>query len=88
MFPPSILVIQAHCLKVGDVPQNLITIPNSTQCQFLLSVNIFNSAWLAVGTAVRLGQIVGFHKAKATGSNSRDEFTRRGVFWSLYIMDR
>ncbi|KAE8138610.1 fungal-specific transcription factor domain-containing protein [Aspergillus pseudotamarii] len=72
MFPPSILVMQAHCLK----------------CQFLLAVNIFNSAWLAVGTAVRLGQIVGFHKAKATGSNSRDEFTRRGVFWSLYIMDR
>ncbi|KAE8370646.1 fungal-specific transcription factor domain-containing protein [Aspergillus caelatus] len=72
MFPPSILVMQAHCLK----------------CQFLLAVNIFNSAWLAVGTAVRLGQIVGFHKAKAAGSNSRDEFTRRGVFWSLYIMDR
>ncbi|GAB1195507.1 hypothetical protein APSETT444_004768 [Aspergillus pseudonomiae] len=72
VFPPSILVMQAHCLK----------------CQFLLAVNIFNGAWLAVGTAVRLGQIVGFHKAKATASTSLDEFTRRGVFWSLYIMDR
>ncbi|KAB8207882.1 fungal-specific transcription factor domain-containing protein [Aspergillus parasiticus] len=72
MFPPSILVMQAHCLK----------------CQFLLAVNIFNSAWLAVGTAVRLGQIVGFHKAKATSSNGLEEFTRRGMFWSLYTMDR
>lgn len=72
MFPPSILVMQAHCLK----------------CQFLLAVNIFNCAWLAVGTAVRLGQIVGFHKAKATGSNCLEEFTRRGMFWSLYTMDR
>ncbi|KAB8269520.1 fungal-specific transcription factor domain-containing protein [Aspergillus minisclerotigenes] len=72
MFPPSILVMQAHCLK----------------CQFLLAVNIFNSAWLAVGTAVRLGQIVGFHKAKAIGSNGLEEFTRRGMFWSLYTMDR
>ncbi|OGM47466.1 hypothetical protein ABOM_002628 [Aspergillus bombycis] len=72
VFPPSIRVMQAHCLK----------------CQFLLAVNIFNSAWLAVGTAVRLGQIVGFHKAKATASTGLDEFTRRGVFWSLYIMDR
>ncbi|KAE8407469.1 hypothetical protein BDV37DRAFT_280001 [Aspergillus pseudonomiae] len=69
VFPPSILVMQAHCLK----------------CQFLLAVNIFNGAWLAVGTAVRLGQIVGFHKAKATASTSLDEFTRRGVFWSLYL---
>ncbi|KAJ1710298.1 fungal-specific transcription factor domain-containing protein [Aspergillus flavus] len=72
MFPPSILVMQAHCLK----------------CQFLLAVNIFNCAWLAVGTAVRLGQIVGFHKAKATGSNGLEELTRRGMFWSLYTMDR
>ncbi|KAB8221584.1 hypothetical protein BDV33DRAFT_230096 [Aspergillus novoparasiticus] len=72
MFPPSILVMQAHCLK----------------CQFLLAGNILNSAWLAVGTAVRLGQIVGFHKAKATGSNGLEDFTRRGMFWSLYTMDR
>ncbi|KAF3384126.1 hypothetical protein DPV78_012903 [Talaromyces pinophilus] len=72
IFPPTIEVLQGHGLK----------------CQFLLAVNMFNSAWLALGTAVRLGQIINFHLEQPTTPNSTQEFSRRVLLWSLYRMDR
>ncbi|KAL4867321.1 hypothetical protein BDV12DRAFT_186734 [Aspergillus spectabilis] len=71
VFPPTIPVLQGHVLE----------------CEFYLALNMFNTAWITVGTAVRLGQMIGFQKVVRQDLDLQ-EYSRRGIFWSLYMMDR
>lgn len=49
----------------------------------------FNTAWVSLGTAVRIGQIIGFHRAHPDPGNSDfDETNRRACFWALFMLDR
>ncbi|KAF2172046.1 hypothetical protein M409DRAFT_35706 [Zasmidium cellare ATCC 36951] len=45
-FPPTVAAVQAFTLE----------------CQLLLTMNHFNTAWLSLGMAIRMGQIIGFQK--------------------------
>ncbi|KAL4946641.1 fungal-specific transcription factor domain-containing protein [Aspergillus oleicola] len=71
VFPPSVTVLQGHVLE----------------CQFYLALNMFNTAWMSLGKAMRLGQMVGFQRGVKRVYDLQ-EFSRRGIFWSLYMMER
>ncbi|KAL4796749.1 fungal-specific transcription factor domain-containing protein [Aspergillus venezuelensis] len=71
VYPPNITVLQGHVLE----------------CQFYLALNMFNTAWMSLGKAIRLGQMAGFQRGVKKGYDLQ-EFSRRGIFWSLYMMER
>ncbi|KAL4950783.1 fungal-specific transcription factor domain-containing protein [Aspergillus filifer] len=71
VYPPNITVLQGHVLE----------------CQFYLALNMFNTAWMSLGKAIRLGQMAGFQKGVKRGFDLQ-EFSRRGIFWSIYMMER
>lgn len=48
---------------------------------------MFNTAWVSLGNAIRLGQMAGLQRA-VKQEYSLKEWSRRGIFWSLYMMDR
>lgn len=50
-------------------------------------MDIFNAAWMSLGVAVRLGQMVGIQKASSTFDDV-EEYSRRGMFWTLFMIDR
>lgn len=53
-------------------------------------MNHFNTAWVALGSAVRTGQIIGFQRQSPdTGGNDDfEETNRRSCFWALFMLDR
>ncbi|OJI98092.1 hypothetical protein ASPVEDRAFT_79758 [Aspergillus versicolor CBS 583.65] len=71
VYPPTTIILQGHVLE----------------CQFYLALNMFNTAWISLGNAIRLGQMAGFQRA-IKQEYSLQEWSRRGIFWSLYMMDR
>ncbi|VUC20480.1 unnamed protein product [Clonostachys rosea] len=72
MFPPSLGGLQAQVLKC--------------QCELLLGR--FNSAWMSLGWAVRLGQMIDFQKEPTVLLNQLDAFHKRRVFWAMFMIDR
>ncbi|KAM0712020.1 hypothetical protein Q7P37_011114 [Cladosporium fusiforme] len=74
VFPPTVLALQAYTLE----------------CQLLLTMNHFNTAWIALGSAVRTGQIIGFQRGcyDQRSTDKFEETKRRSCFWALFMLDR
>ncbi|RAH77200.1 hypothetical protein BO86DRAFT_413302 [Aspergillus japonicus CBS 114.51] len=70
-FPPTLNMIKATVLK----------------CQLECAASRHNSAWMTLGMAVRLGQIIGIEREVASTGPS-EQFSRKGVFWAMYMLDR
>lgn len=53
-------------------------------------MNHFNTAWVALGSAVRTGQIIGFQRQipDTVVANKFEETNRRSCFWALFMLDR
>ncbi|KAJ3529927.1 hypothetical protein NM208_g9546 [Fusarium decemcellulare] len=60
---------------------------NFAYCQALVACHRYDSAWLALGQTIRLCQIIGMGKRRA-GLTPREEFEWRGLFWSIFMLDR
>lgn len=50
-------------------------------------MNQFNTAWICLGTTVRMGQIIGFQRHDQNGTGP-EEMRRRTCFWALFMLDR
>ncbi|KAK1850034.1 fungal specific transcription factor domain protein [Colletotrichum chrysophilum] len=70
-FPPSMRHIQAVMLK----------------CQFEVGSGRFNSAWMSLGCAVRLSQMVDIHREQKLCDPIEGHF-RRCLFWAMFMIDR
>ncbi|KAI9159136.1 fructose-bisphosphate aldolase [Paramyrothecium foliicola] len=71
IFPPTLGVVQAQLLKT----------------QLEVSLTRFNSAWMSLGVAVRMGQTLGIHKNQAS-ADPLEAYCRKGTFWTIYMLDR
>ncbi|KAF4865652.1 Activator of stress genes 1 [Colletotrichum siamense] len=70
-FPPSVRHIQAVMLK----------------CQFEVGSGRFNSAWMSLGCAVRLSQMIDIHREQKLCDPIEGHF-RRCLFWAMFMIDR
>ncbi|KAH7372086.1 fungal-specific transcription factor domain-containing protein [Cadophora sp. MPI-SDFR-AT-0126] len=55
--------------------------------QLQLATSRFNSAWMSLGAAIRLTQITDLHK-DTKNLSPRAAYVKRGLFWTIFILDR
>ncbi|WKT52396.1 hypothetical protein QSH57_002910 [Fusarium oxysporum f. sp. vasinfectum] len=73
VYPPTIALLQAQVLK----------------CQCELVLGRFNSAWMSLGWAVRLGQMIDIQKEHHTETiEPLQLYYRRRLFWAMFMIDR
>ncbi|KAH8663792.1 fungal-specific transcription factor domain-containing protein [Ilyonectria robusta] len=73
IYPPTIGVLQAQLLK----------------CQCELVLGRFNSAWMSLGWAIRLGQMIDIQREQQLASvDPLQAYYRRRLFWSMFMIDR
>ncbi|PCD25283.1 hypothetical protein AU210_014390 [Fusarium oxysporum f. sp. radicis-cucumerinum] len=73
VYPPTIALLQAQVLK----------------CQCELVLGRFNSAWMSLGWAVRLGQMIDIQKEHHTETiGPLQLYYRRRLFWAMFMIDR
>ncbi|KAI5474159.1 hypothetical protein MNV49_004077 [Pseudohyphozyma bogoriensis] len=92
--PKAINLYLAAKRRLEKIPlfhPRLITVQTfMAMTQLLLGLSRFQSAWMALGQAARLGQLLGLHRASTDSSvigTPTDEMRRR-VFWFSLMMDR
>jgi hypothetical protein len=53
-------------------------------------MNHFNTAWVALGSTIRMGQIIGFQKQHLNTDyiDMFEEMNRRSCFWAIFMLDR
>ncbi|KAH8589542.1 fungal-specific transcription factor domain-containing protein [Bisporella sp. PMI_857] len=71
-FPPTLEVIQAQVLK----------------CQCELVLGRFNSAWMSLGSAIRLSQMIDIQREQAPLRNIVEAHHARLLFWAIFMIDR
>ncbi|WVQ83937.1 hypothetical protein IAT38_006081 [Cryptococcus sp. DSM 104549] len=57
-------------------------------CHLHLGMSQFRAAWLALGTAARLSQLLRLHCKSPHGTPREVDEPRRQAFWSSFMMDR
>jgi hypothetical protein len=65
----------------------LLNLRGVLQTQFQLALSHFQSAWVSLGMAGRLGQLLGLHTAHDNLPYHENQ-SRRRVFWSMFMLDR
>ncbi|RTE76482.1 hypothetical protein BHE90_009061 [Fusarium euwallaceae] len=70
-FPPTLPRVQAMILK----------------CNLELGSRRFNSAWMTLGVAVRLGQMMDLHREQSSADPVEAHY-KRCAFWAMFVLDR
>ncbi|ETS83939.1 hypothetical protein PFICI_05815 [Pestalotiopsis fici W106-1] len=57
------------------------------KCQLECAASRFREAWMTLGTAIRLAQMIRLHREQQT-SDPIHQYCARGLFWAIFMIDR
>ncbi|VUC32677.1 unnamed protein product [Clonostachys rosea] len=70
-FPPTLAILQAQLLK----------------CQLEIASSQFNSAWMTLGLAIRLGQMIDIQR-EPTACTAQEAHFRKSILYAMFMVDR